>query len=64
MLENSKAFSGIGVDDLGAARRFYGETLAQRVEVLDEENGLMSSGCPAAASSSSSTTACGRSRTG
>jgi catechol 2,3-dioxygenase-like lactoylglutathione lyase family enzyme len=41
MLENSKAFSGIGVDDLDAARRFYGETLEQRVEVLDEGNGLM-----------------------
>jgi catechol 2,3-dioxygenase-like lactoylglutathione lyase family enzyme len=41
MLENSKAFSGIGVDDLGAARRFYEETLGQKVELLDEENGLM-----------------------
>jgi catechol 2,3-dioxygenase-like lactoylglutathione lyase family enzyme len=41
MLSDSKAFSGIGVDDLEAARRFYGETLGQRVEVLDEGNGLM-----------------------
>jgi catechol 2,3-dioxygenase-like lactoylglutathione lyase family enzyme len=41
MLENSKAFSGIGVDDLEAARRFYGEALGQRLELLDEENGLM-----------------------
>jgi catechol 2,3-dioxygenase-like lactoylglutathione lyase family enzyme len=41
MLEQSKAFSGFGVDDLEAARRFYGETLEQRVEVLDEGNGLM-----------------------
>jgi len=41
MLTDSKAFSGIGVDDLEAARRFYGETLGQRVEVLDESNGLM-----------------------
>jgi catechol 2,3-dioxygenase-like lactoylglutathione lyase family enzyme len=41
MLENSKAFSGFAVDDLEAARRFYGETLEQRVEVLDEGNGLM-----------------------
>jgi catechol 2,3-dioxygenase-like lactoylglutathione lyase family enzyme len=41
MLGDSKAFSGIGVDDLEAARRFYGETLGQRVEVLDEDNGLM-----------------------
>jgi catechol 2,3-dioxygenase-like lactoylglutathione lyase family enzyme len=41
MLEDSKAFSGFAVDDLEAARRFYGETLGQRVEVLDERNGLM-----------------------
>ena len=41
MLSDSKAFSGIGVDDLEAARRFYGETLEQRVEVLDQANGLM-----------------------
>ena len=41
MLSDSKAFSGIGVDDLEAARRFYGDTLGQRVEVLDEGNGLM-----------------------
>src|SRR5580698_8243010 len=41
MLEQSKAFSGFAVDDLEAARRFYGETLEQRVEVLDERNGLM-----------------------
>jgi catechol 2,3-dioxygenase-like lactoylglutathione lyase family enzyme len=41
MLSDSKAFSGIGVDDLEAARRFYGETLGQRIEVLDEGNGLM-----------------------
>jgi catechol 2,3-dioxygenase-like lactoylglutathione lyase family enzyme len=40
MLGDSKAFSGIGVEDLEAARSFYGETLGQRVEVLDEENGL------------------------
>jgi catechol 2,3-dioxygenase-like lactoylglutathione lyase family enzyme len=41
MLKDSKAFSGFAVDDLEAARRFYGETLEQRVEVLDQENGLM-----------------------
>ncbi len=41
MLEDSKAFSGFAVDDLEAARHFYGETLGQRVEVLDEDNGLM-----------------------
>jgi predicted enzyme related to lactoylglutathione lyase len=32
MFENSKAFSGFAVDDLDAARRFYGETLGIRVE--------------------------------
>jgi catechol 2,3-dioxygenase-like lactoylglutathione lyase family enzyme len=41
MLGDSKAFSGFAVDDLEAARRFYGETLEQQVEVLDETNGLM-----------------------
>jgi catechol 2,3-dioxygenase-like lactoylglutathione lyase family enzyme len=41
MLQDSKAFSGFAVDDLEAARQFYGETLEQRVEVLDEQNGLM-----------------------
>jgi catechol 2,3-dioxygenase-like lactoylglutathione lyase family enzyme len=42
MLENSKAFSGFAVDDLEQARRFYGEKLGLNVEVLDEENGLLS----------------------
>ncbi len=41
MLENSKAYSGIGVADVDAAQRFYGETLGQRVEVLTEEAGLL-----------------------
>jgi catechol 2,3-dioxygenase-like lactoylglutathione lyase family enzyme len=38
MLGNSKAFSGFSVDDIAAARRFYGETLGLRVT---EENGLL-----------------------
>jgi len=37
MLSDSKAFSGFAVDDLEAARRFYGETLEQQVEVNDDE---------------------------
>jgi catechol 2,3-dioxygenase-like lactoylglutathione lyase family enzyme len=41
MLANSKAFNGFAVDDLDKARRFYGETLGLKVEVLDEENGLL-----------------------
>jgi catechol 2,3-dioxygenase-like lactoylglutathione lyase family enzyme len=41
MLASSKAFSGFAVDDLDQARRFYGETLGLDVEVLDEENGLL-----------------------
>jgi catechol 2,3-dioxygenase-like lactoylglutathione lyase family enzyme len=41
MLANSKAFSGFAVDDLDAARRFYGETLGLKTEMLDEENGVM-----------------------
>ena len=42
MLAGSKAFSGFAVDDLDKARQFYGETLGLEVEVLDEENGLLS----------------------
>ena len=41
MLADSKAFSGIGVDDFDEAKRFYGETLGLRTTVDDEENGLM-----------------------
>lgn len=39
MLENSKAFSGFAVNDIEAAKRFYGETLGLRVS---EANGLLS----------------------
>ncbi|HSS05048.1 MAG TPA: VOC family protein [Solirubrobacterales bacterium] len=42
MLADTKAFSGFAVDDLDAAKRFYGETLGLRVSVLDERNGLLS----------------------
>ena len=38
MLENSKAFSGFAVDDLAAAKTFYGETLGLSVS---EQNGLL-----------------------
>jgi catechol 2,3-dioxygenase-like lactoylglutathione lyase family enzyme len=38
MLAESRAFSGFAVDDLDAARRFYGETLGLEVS---EENGLL-----------------------
>ena len=41
MLADSNAFSGFAVDDLDKARRFYGETLGLDLEVLDEENGLL-----------------------
>jgi len=41
MLGNATAFSGFAVDDLDAARAFYGETLGIETEVLDEENGLL-----------------------
>jgi catechol 2,3-dioxygenase-like lactoylglutathione lyase family enzyme len=41
MLESSKAYSGIGVRDVEAAQRFYGETLEQRVELIEEEAGLL-----------------------
>ncbi len=42
MLKDSKAFSGFSVDDLGAARGFYGDTLGLDVTVLDESSGLLS----------------------
>jgi catechol 2,3-dioxygenase-like lactoylglutathione lyase family enzyme len=41
MLENSKAYSGFSVKDLGKARQFYGDTLGLKTSILDEENGLM-----------------------
>ena len=44
MFDSPKVFNGFAVDDLEAARRFYGETLGLEVSVLDEENGLLSLG--------------------
>ena len=38
MFENTKAFSGFAVDDVPAAKQFYGETLGLKVS---EENGLL-----------------------
>jgi predicted enzyme related to lactoylglutathione lyase len=38
MFESTKAFSGFAVDDIEAAKRFYGETLGLKVT---EENGLL-----------------------
>ena len=39
MLENSKAFSGFSVDDIGTAKDFYSNTLGLRVT---EANGILS----------------------
>jgi predicted enzyme related to lactoylglutathione lyase len=39
MLQHSKAFSGFSVDDLDAAKKFYGKTLGLVVE--ENEQGLM-----------------------
>jgi catechol 2,3-dioxygenase-like lactoylglutathione lyase family enzyme len=41
VLADVKAFSSFAVDDVEAAKQFYGETLGLRVKVLDEEVGLM-----------------------
>lgn len=41
MLGDARAFSSFAVDDLDEARRFYGETLGVKAEVLDEESGLL-----------------------
>ncbi|MCE7006859.1 VOC family protein [Kibdelosporangium philippinense] len=38
MFENTKAFSGFSVDDIDAARRFYGEVLGLRIS---EANGML-----------------------
>ncbi|MPZ71711.1 MAG: VOC family protein [Nitriliruptorales bacterium] len=38
MLTDAQAFSGFSVDDLSAAKRFYGDTLGMKVS---EENGLL-----------------------
>jgi catechol 2,3-dioxygenase-like lactoylglutathione lyase family enzyme len=38
MFENTKAFSGFAVNDIPAARKFYGETLGLRVS---EANGML-----------------------
>jgi predicted enzyme related to lactoylglutathione lyase len=39
MFANTPAFSGFAVDDLDAARSFYGETLG--LQVTDEEMGIL-----------------------
>jgi catechol 2,3-dioxygenase-like lactoylglutathione lyase family enzyme len=41
MLANAEAFSGFAAPDLNAAQTFYGETLGLNVELLDEQNGLL-----------------------
>jgi catechol 2,3-dioxygenase-like lactoylglutathione lyase family enzyme len=38
MFEHTRAFSGFSVDDIPAAKRFYGETLGLRVS---EEHGML-----------------------
>jgi catechol 2,3-dioxygenase-like lactoylglutathione lyase family enzyme len=40
IFQQANAFSGFSVDDIAAAKRFYGETLGLAVEVQD--NGLLS----------------------
>jgi predicted enzyme related to lactoylglutathione lyase len=42
MFANTKATSGFAVDDLEAAKQFYGETLGLDFSVLSEEHGLVS----------------------
>ena len=41
MFENTKAFSSFAVDDAEKARRFYGETLGLRTELLEAQIGLL-----------------------
>lgn len=42
MFANTKATNGFAVDDVEAAKRFYGETLGLGVTELSEEFGLIS----------------------
>jgi predicted enzyme related to lactoylglutathione lyase len=42
MFANTKATNGFAVDDLEAAKRFYGETLGLGFTELSEEHGLIS----------------------
>jgi predicted enzyme related to lactoylglutathione lyase len=42
MFANTKATNGFAVDDIEAAKRFYGETLGLGVKVLSEEYGVTS----------------------
>jgi predicted enzyme related to lactoylglutathione lyase len=42
MFANAKATNGFAVDDIEAAKRFYGETLDIRITELSEEFGLIS----------------------
>ncbi len=42
MFANTKATNGFAVDDIEAAKRFYGETLGLEVTVLSEEYGVTS----------------------
>ncbi|MDX6615532.1 MAG: hypothetical protein QOD60_623 [Solirubrobacterales bacterium] len=41
MLEDSKAFNGFAVDDVGKAKEFYGEKLGLKVTALNDEEELM-----------------------
>jgi predicted enzyme related to lactoylglutathione lyase len=42
MFANTKATNSFAVDDVDAAKRFYGETLRLGTTVLSEEHGVMS----------------------
>jgi predicted enzyme related to lactoylglutathione lyase len=42
MFANTKATNGFAVDDIEAAKQFYGETLGLAVKVLSEEYGVTS----------------------
>ena len=42
MFANAKATNGFAVDDIDAAKQFYGETLGLGVKVLSEEYGVTS----------------------
>ena len=41
MLKDSKAFSGFSVNDIDAAKAFYGETLGLQVDKTEEMGGML-----------------------
>ena len=46
MLENSKAYSGFAVSDIGKAKQFYGETLGLKIDEPRRGSAAAAAGAP------------------